>query len=104
MACLAENHNTASRPAILDVEILRSFIGDVATGSLSNTLAAAQLLRINGATPELLLAAAVAALREQASRHRDIVEALEFDHDIAEADLEDEVEKLRALLAKGATP
>jgi hypothetical protein len=68
MACLAENRNPP-----LDAEV-ESAITDAAASSLSAARAAAKVIqRINGATFDQVLAAAVRLIREQATLHREII-------------------------------
>jgi hypothetical protein len=85
-------------------EDIRGYIGDAIVSSLNDSQAAVTVLqRVNGATPNQLLAAALDLLREQARQHREIVAGLEDDvanlgDDVAEFEVE--VEVLRAQLAK----
>jgi uncharacterized protein YlxW (UPF0749 family) len=99
MALSVENRNTATRPAILDAEIV-SAIADAAASSLSAASAAAVVLsKINGATALQIVAAAIEALREQETRHAEAFAELKGDREGEVSDLEDEVDDLKTEIA-----
>jgi hypothetical protein len=77
------------RPAALDTEIVRDFVGDAVNSSLSNSQAAATLLRcLDGTSAMQIIAAAIGLLRRQKTDCDEAIAA-------AAADLEIEIARGR---------